>query len=302
MNKKKWLRATGMCILLAVLPYATYACDVCGCAVNATYFGILPQFRQHFIGVRYMSNNFTSKQIPSLFDAKNQTYSESLQRAELYGRYYPTKRLQVFAFVPYQYNIRKDGGVVTENQGLSDISALVNYLVINTGDSGGFTWRNTLSIGGGIKLPTGRFNSNEAASQQTGSGTFDYLVNGIYTLRYKKVGLNADVNIRLNTSNAIYSYGNRYTSSMRFFYWHKYKMISVLPHTGLLTEYAEKDAKNDITQKYTGGQGFYSATGVDVYLRKISIGASVILPVHETLNTGYATTRSRISMQVLYLF
>ena len=301
MNKRNVLRAIGICLLFT-MPYAIYACDVCGCAVNATYFGILPQYRQHFVGVRYMSNNFTSMQIPSLFDVKNKTYTESLQRAELYGRYYPTNRLQVFAFVPYQYNIRKDGGVITENKGLSDVSALVNYIVVNTGDSGSYTWRNTLLIGGGVKLPTGRFSSNEAASQQTGSGTFDYLLNAIYTLRYKKAGINADVNVRLNTSNATYSYGNRYTSSTRFFYWHKYKMISILPHTGLLSEYAEKDAKNGITQRYTGGYGFYSASGVDVYLRKMSIGASFTLPVHETINAGYSSTSSRVSMQVLYLF
>lgn len=292
----------GVCILFALFPYAIYACDVCGCAVNATYFGILPQYRQHFAGVRYMSNNFTSKQIPSLFDVENQTYTESLQRAELYGRYYPTNRLQIFAFVPYQYNTRRDGETVTENTGLSDISALVNYILINTGDSGSYTWRNTLIAGGGIKLPTGRFNSNEPASQQTGSGTFDYLLNAIYTLRYKKVGINTDVNVRFNTSNASYSYGNRYTSSTRFFYWYKYKMMSLLPHTGLLTEYAEKDAKNNIIQKYTGGYGFYAATGLDLYLRKISIGASFTLPVHETINAGYSSTRSRVSMQVLYLF
>lgn len=301
MNRRNVLRAIGICILLT-LPYAIYACDVCGCAVNATYFGILPQYRQHFIGVRYMSNNFISTQIPSLFDVKNKTYTESLQRAELYGRYYPTNRLQVFAFVPYQYNIRSEGGVVTENTGLSDISALLNYIVVNTGDSGSYTWRNTLSMGGGIKLPTGGFSSNEAASQQTGSGTFDYLLNAIYTLRYKKVGINADINVRLNTSNTTYSYGNRYTSSARFFYWYKYKMISLLPHTGLLSEYAQKDAKNNITQRYTGGYGFYSATGVDVYLRKLSIGASLTLPVHERINEGYSVTRTRVSMQVLYLF
>lgn len=302
MNKKKWLRAFITCLLAAVHAGSLFACDACGCAVNANYFGILPQFRQHFIGVRYMSNSFNATQVPSLFDAQNPKYTELLQRAELYGRYYPTNRLQLFAFIPYQYNTRNDGGVITENYGLSDISALVNYIVVNTGDSGMLSWRNTLSIGGGVKLPTGRFSSSAPASQQTGSGTIDYLLNAIYTLRYKKAGVNIDANVRLNSSGKSYAYGNRYTSSTRFFYWHKYKAVSLLPHTGLLVEYGDKDVKNNIIQKYTGGNGIYSATGADVYFRKMSIGASVTVPVKEQLNAGYASTRYRLSMQVLYLF
>jgi hypothetical protein len=278
------------------------ACDVCGCATNATYFGILPQFRQHFIGVRYMNNSFTSKQLPSLFEVKNPLYHESLQRMEIYGRYYPTDRLQLFAFIPYQYNVKNDGGVITESKGLSDINLLGNYIVLNTGDSGGRLWRNTLSVGAGVKLPTGRFNASEAASLQTGSGTFDYLLNAIYTTRYKKVGLNIDVNARINTTGNSYRYGNRITSSARFFYWHKYKMISVLPHTGLLAEYAGKDRKYGNEQRYTGGNGYYAAAGIDVYLRKISVGAVYTLPIYEKLNAGYAQTNYRLSVQALYLF
>lgn len=281
---------------------AVQACDVCGCAVNATYFGILPQFRQHFAGVRYMSNNFTSKALPSLFKVKNPTYTESLQRMEVYGRYYPTNRLQLFAFIPYQYNTRTEGGAVTESKGLSDATVIGNYILFNTGDSGRMLWRNTLSIGGGLKLPTGRYDASGAASQQTGSGTVDYLLNAIYTTRYKKVGLNVDVNARFNGSNGLYQYGNRFTSSTRFFYWHRYKSMSVLPHTGFLVEYASKDAKRNIIQKYTGGSGCYSATGVDVYFRKCSFGVAYTIPLSERLNEGYSVTESRLSAQLIYLF
>jgi hypothetical protein len=287
---------------MCMKPQLVKACDGCGSAVNASYFGILPQFKQHFVGVRYLNTTFNSKPLPSLFAGNTDDYKEVLQRTELYARYYPTNRIQIFAFLPYQYNLKKEPTQTTKNHGFSDASVLVNYIVVNTGDSGSYKWRNTLSVGGGLKLPTGKYNTNELASQQTGTGTLDFLLNAIYTLRYKKVGLNMDANVRINTSNTTYLYGNRYASSTRFFYWHKYKMLSALPHTGFLVEYGHKDQKHHITQKYTGGQGLYSTTGVDLYYKKWAAGASFTLPITERVNEGYAKTIVRFSTQLIYMF
>lgn len=299
--KKKYLLYL---LLITAMPgiQRAAACDVCGCAANANYFGILPQYGQHFAGLRYTSSRFTSSHMPSLFETSQSPYHESLQRMEVWGRFYPAKRIQLYAFIPYQYNTRNDAGVVTTSQGLSDISVMGNYILINTGDSGRLSWRNTLSLGGGVKAPTGRFDPSGAASLQTGTGTWDYLLNAIYTTRYKQLGLNADVNVRLNTANADYRYGNRYTSSVRLFYWHRYKLVSILPHTGILAEYAQKDRKYGIDQYYTGGNGYYSATGIDVYFRRISVGCIYTVPLSETLNAGYEKTNQRVSVQALYLF
>lgn len=291
------------CISFILIFFAksSLACDVCGCSSNANYFGILPQFKQHFVGVRYSNLSFDSKHIPSLSGQVTNS-KDILQRGELWGRFYPTKRLQIFAFVPYQVNLKTEEGNSTQTNGLSDISVLANYILINTGDSGHFAWRHSLSIGGGIKAPTGNFDNNGIPSLQIGTGTWDYLFNAIYTVRYKQMGVNVDANFRLNSSNNHYQFGNRLTSSMRFFYWKKMRMSSILPHVGLMMEYAEKDIQERVIQKYTGGTGMYAASGFDVYFRKLAVGGLLALPVNENLNEGLVKTNQRITLQVLYLF
>lgn len=290
-------------ILLLVIPvYTLRACDVCGCSVNASYMGILPQFQKHFVGVRYMTNNFRSQHIPSQFVFEGGQSEELFQRAEIWGRYYVTPKIQVFGFLPYSINRKTENRITSQFHGLADASVMVNYIFLNTGDSGRFSVRNTIMAGGGLKLPTGRFNKDELPNMQTGTGSWDYMLNLIYTLRYKKTGVNVDLNGRINNSNGTYTFGNRLTSGARFFYWHKYKMVSFLPQIGGLAEFAQKDTKEGVLQKYSGGHGFYGIAGADIYFRTFSAGFSLTLPVKENLNERLVATRQRLSFQLIYLF
>ena len=40
-------------VLLAGATTVALACDVCGCSAGGNYFGILPRFGKHFLGIRY---------------------------------------------------------------------------------------------------------------------------------------------------------------------------------------------------------------------------------------------------------
>jgi hypothetical protein len=287
-------------IILSVLQ--SYACDACGCSVNANYFGILPQFNKHFIGMRMMQSNFDMKHTPTLFPKADPYFKEQLNRYEIWGRYYITNRIVAFASMPWQNNIRIDQGITTSYQGLADATLSANYIAINTGDSGRLMLRNTLMIGAGVKLPTGKFRSDRPASIQTGTGTWDYNINIIYTIRYKNWGLNTDATYRINGSSETYQYGNRLISSARLFYWRKIRSISLLPNAGVLIEQAAEDKSNEIPQIYTGGNGVYFAPGIDMYLRRFVLGFNMTVPINETLNNGYANTQNRLATQLLFLF
>ncbi len=291
-----------MLLMLSMSANQTRACDACGCSVNANYFGILPQFNKHFIGVRMLQSNFDMKHTPTLFPKADPYFKEQLNRYEIWGRYYMTKRIVAFASVPWQNNIRMDQGITTSYQGLADATLSANYIAINTGDSGRLMLRNTLMIGAGIKLPTGKFSSDRPASIQTGTGTWDYNFNIIYTIRYKNWGLNADATYRINGSSETYQYGNRLISSARLFYWRKIRSISLLPNAGVLFERAAQDKSNEIPQIYTGGNGIYFAPGIDMYLRRFVLGFNITVPINETLNNGYANTQNRLATQLLFLF
>lgn len=290
-------------LVLLMLHSRSYGCDVCGNTVTSNYMGILPQYRQHFVGMRYVNSMFTSQHVPSLFEQSLGKSTDVFQKAEVWGRFYPTNRLQLFAFVPYQQNTKTENHTITQTSGIADISVLGNYIVLNSGDSGKLVWRNTLSMGGGVKLPTGTFVASGNPTLQVGSGSWDFTANLIYTLRYKKAGVNIDASARFNTTNANqYKFGNSYNSSVRFFYWHKRKRVSCLPHAGIAFEYAHKDTKADMVQTYTGGMGVYEAIGMDVYINKIALGASYTRPLSENLFEGLVQTNRKFTIQILYLF
>jgi hypothetical protein len=294
--------STLIIVLLLFCPIKMLACDVCGCSVNANYFGILPQFNKNFIGVRLTQSNFELKHTPTLFPKSNTYYEEQLNRYEIWGRFYVTDRFVIFGSLPYQNNKRTDAGIKQSYQGISDATLSTNYILFNTGDSTRLLVRNTLMVGIGLKFPTGSFKTNKPVSLQTGTGTWDYYLNLIYTMRYKNLGFNTDATYRINSMNQSYQYGNRFISSARLFYWKKKSGNSILPNAGLLYEYSLKDKSNKIPQLFTGGMGVYFAGGVDLYVGRFALGLNMTLPISESLNNGYANTQNRLSTQIIYLF
>src|SRR5690554_4646258 len=168
-------------IFSLVLPTVSRACDVCGCANSGSYFGLMPQSHKSIIGVRYNYLNFDTHP-----DNKILATKERFNVAELYGRFFPVKRVQVMAFVPYRFDEQVTSAITKRNSGLGDITALASYNVFNSlmdGESGG-DLTHSLMVGGGIKLPTGKFSFDENdplqvanANFQLGTGSTDFILN-----------------------------------------------------------------------------------------------------------------------------
>jgi len=143
--------------ILFIFPSSTQACNVCGCGVGNYHYGILPQFRKNFVGIRYRHSSYVS----TLDDSHSDVFSyETFRTAELWARFYPAKKVQIFAFVPFNVNERKEGMTVKKLNGLGDIVISANYNLINTYDSLGAFLTHNLLIGGGVKLPTGQYFSS----------------------------------------------------------------------------------------------------------------------------------------------
>ena len=75
-----------------------------------------------------------------------------------------------------------------------------------------------------------------------------------------------------------------------------------MPNFGVTAEFAEKDVKNDVTEYYSGGKGYYAAQGVELYFKKYAFGLNYSLPIYENLNQNLVTTNHRVSAQFIYLF
>lgn len=295
--------------LMALSTLSGQACDLCGCSNGGSFFGILPQGHRGFLGVRYRYNSFNSH-LTSL----NLSSREQFRTAELWGRFYPAKRVQVMAFVPYQFSQQTmlKTGAVTPLSGLGDITILSHYNLINTfmDDSIVHAINHNLLVGGGVKLATGRFLYDENslldvanANFQLGTGSTDWIGNLIYTARYKNWGLNADVSYRVTTTNPNgYRFGNRLNTSASVFYLTSLGSRSIMPNAGVFVEQAGHDIREGVMNKQTGGYATYLNLGTEVYLNKLSFGVSYRHPLSQYLSEGELLANDQLTTHVTFLF
>ena len=169
----------------------------------------------------------------------------------------------------------------------------LNYLALDRSTDAG--WRQQLQAGGGVKFPTGYYNRRiDHPTLQTGTGSWDALLNAIYTLRYNRFGLNTDAMFRLSGENASgYKAGNRFSGGLRFFYWKDWKNLTLLPNAGIVYETAGKDSDHGARLDLTGGQCTLAALGTDVYWKNWSVGLTWKAPLAQDLAEGRVQARDR---------
>lgn len=275
--------------LVSALAIPGEACDVCGCSLGGNYFGILPLYNKNFIGLRWSQAKFHAYVAATQY--LNAEYSDdTYSKVELWGRFYVTKRLQVFAFIPYAYNNMDGTDQKISADGLGDINVMTNYLLVNTGEEM-HNFKHTLLVGGGIKLPTGKFDLTDQGkivnrNFQMGTGSIDFNVNAVYTVRYRRAGINLETGYKINTRNSDhYLFGNQYRASAQLFYWQQLGVFSLLPHAGFSFEQAEKHKDGDIIQVNTGGSATLASAGLDVYVGRFTLGVNFQRPVSQRYNS-----------------
>jgi len=292
--------------LLLMIISSSYACEFCGCGVGNFYLGIMPQFHKQFIGVRYQAQWYNSHVglHPSL------ATREFFQTTEVWGRFYPTKRLQVITLVPYLFNQQRSTTNTVYLDGLGDIPVLVNYNVINTGSEDETrALRHSAWVGGGVKLPTGKYRFVESADTgananfQLGTGSVDFMVNGMYTLRYEKWGLNADATYKINTYNSNdYRFGNKINGTISLAYLQQLNTIGLMPNAGIFLDHAARNFSGDVRLSDTGGTATFITGGVETYWKSVSMGVNYRVPVSQDLANGRIRAHDRMMVHLTFLF
>jgi len=282
------------------------ACDVCGCSIGGQYLGILPQFNSHMVGLRYQYRSFVTNHPASLLEDHGPERSEEyFHTAELWARAQLSKRWQVFFFAPY--HVFRQSGFGTNVSGIGDVQLTASYILLNTADSA-TTLKQTLQIGGGMKMPTGQYQQHQDGESlnpnlQPGTGSWDFQLNASYTLRYGKVGFNSEATLRYNTANANdYRFGHRVNAAAKVFYWQQGRRLGWLPYAGLAMELAGVDSDAGERLSLTGGQLWLGEAGIDLYYQRFSIGAAIQVPVFQDLADGLVDSGNRISARLSVFF
>lgn len=279
-------------IAIALLAaHVTMACDVCGCSLGGSYFGILPQFNKNFVGLRWSQARFHAYMNHQSDYLKPETSNDTYQKLELWGRYYVNKRIQLFAFIPYSFNSMKGTEQVVSSHGLGDITLIGNYLLLNTGEDKTKKFKHTWMAGAGVKLPTGDSNLEDKGvlvnpNFQLGTGSLDFLLSTVYTLRYQKAGLSVESGYKINTRNRNdYVFGNQFHASSQIFYWQNAGLFAFLPNAGVYFEQAAKHRDGTILQANTGGSSVQLMAGLETYVEGFTVGFTYKHPVNQHYNS-----------------
>lgn len=295
---------------LAIL-ITSQACDICGCGVGSYYFGVMPQFNKNFIGLRYRTMHFESH-----LNSRILRTNEYFRTTEIWGRFYASPKLQIMTFLPYSFNTQTDVNNFSKNlQGLNDIVLMANYNLLSASMKNDTTmrkFRHNLWLGGGVKLPTGKYNFEEQDAGQVanpnfqlGSGSVDFLVSAFYNVRYKNWGFNQDLSYKINTKNSKdYHFGNRISGNSNVFYIYEInKKFAIMPYGGVYYEHSAKDKRTGEKTKETGGYLLAANVGADFYaLKRLSIGGNYQIPLGQNLGNGEIRANNRWNVQVSFLF
>ena len=282
------------------------ACEICGCGVGNYYIGLLPQFKSHFIGLRYHYNKFNTR----LVSDPSQYSKDFYQSIELWSGWNIGKRFQVLAFVPVNFNHQESDEGTSNLKGLGDAVLLMNYKLfdINSKTNGGKNINQQLWLGAGLKLPTGKFeidaNDPDVASKanmQLGSGTADILLNGMYNLRIGKIGVTTQANYKISSTNKDdFRFGNKFSASSFISYGLNAKTTTISPNFGLLFENTAESKLQSSKVDLTGGSLLQGAAGVEFGFNKVAVGFNVQLPVAQ--NFAENQTKQKVKGMVHVTF
>jgi len=300
--------------LILLIPFIVFsiessACDACGCAMTGNYAGIYPQFTKNILGVRFGNRRFNHPNTELNFNGSSQVLSDEFNTVEIWGRFYPTPKVQVFATVPFRVHTRSEAERTTRLRGVGDISISANYTLFNSADSSKSALKHALLIGGGVFMPTGKFMQRDdrlvslPAQFQLGTGAFSFSLNANYTLRKRNWGLNIDGQARLSEENErSYEFGNLYAAVASVFYKLEKGTVAILPNVGASFENYERDQEFDRSKEDTGGNVILINAGVDVYLPKFSFNFSAQLPIEQSLPYSQPASSNRINVGIAYTF
>ncbi len=217
------------------------------------------------------------------------------------------------ASVPVALNTKQNQENKESKTGLGDAGIQGFYRLLNTRLTVGKSKLliQDLWIGGGVKLPTGKYEpadkeetGKSANLFQLGTGSFDFMLTAMYDIRLQDAGLNITGSYKINTSNKYdYYYGNKFSGSTQLYYKFRIKDVATLaPNAGISYETAMRDLDEGYSVYTSGGSILFGTLGAELVYKKIALGGNWQPPFRQDLAHGALKAHNKMMLHVALMF
>ena len=286
-------------------------CDLCGCSTSSGSFGFGTLSNANFVGVRYIYQNFESRN--GIFENSPKS-EETFNTYQVWAQIPINNSFYVTANLPYQDLTREFQGSYDNLNGIGDISAIgwykLQFYKKKQADSSIVNFNlpkqpsgHSLQFGLGVKLPTGKFEEaladNVNPGFQVGTGSFD----GVFSLGYNyggdKIGINTLVSYYLKGENKNdYQFGNQFSYSMNLFTVFSTDKMNIMPFAGISGDVYDSITQYGETLADTDGNILNASLGSELAIEKFIFGASYTLPIQQSLFGDNVESKQRFSLYV----
>jgi hypothetical protein len=283
-------------VIVLIMASNSFACSICGCGGGNSYMGLIPGFKNHFIGVRYHYAEFYTQ----LANNPTQFSHNFYNTVELWGGYNIGKKFRLIATIPYYFNKQIDDDGLMKKNGIGDVTIIGQYQIFHSYSllPQEKIVEQQLWLGGGIKMATGSFgiNPNDSTTTvadinaQLGTGSTDFIVSGLYNLKVQRFGLNISGNYKINTVNTSgYKYGNKLNVNALAYYRFNSKQTTVVPNAGIGYESVAGNKLNGNKVNFTGSHATLAIAGIEYSFSNIALGFNAQLPIEQNFAEGQTT-------------
>jgi hypothetical protein len=289
----------GALLLSSLMARPARACDICGCGVSNYNPYLFPHLSKNYLGLGFLHRYYQTRSDEGAWSSER--YNTALFTAQVgIG-----KRLQLQAVLPWQINDLQNESGSRHMQGMGDMIVVAQF---RAWDHLTKKFRQTIVVGGGLKLPTGRYlaagtDKPEDQNFQLGSGSTDFLLNGAYRLSFRQWVFGAGASYKYNTANGDeFRYGDSWNASFLAVYRKDWDKFSLAPYIQLMHETQYRDASDHELQKISGGTVFYAGGGLDLNTKRLTIGVSYRFAADQNLAAGEIHVGPQSSAHAAFTF
>lgn len=311
-----------LCLVLVLAPFTVEAmgycpihkhadfepeCDLCGCSTSSGTFGFGSLKNANFVGVRYIYQNFESKD--GIFD-NSPISKERFNTYQVWGRVPVSEKIYVSSIIPYQDLYRHFEDRTEHINGIGDMNVIgwyqwTFYKKQAAGDVVFSTKRepsgHKIQFGMGVKLPTGAF--EEALTDrvnpgfQVGTGSWD----GIFAVNYlysgAKIGVNTTATYYAKTANKNdYRFGNQFSYASNVYYSIPKTTFIAMPFVGLSGDIYDSIEQFGEVVPETDGNSLSGTIGSEVVFNRFTLGANYTFPIQQNLFGDNVHAKNKIAV------